>query len=293
MDQKRPLTCVWPKGTRAVSVTGPHCSRDCPHCGGHYLTGMADFRAEGPAAATARKSLADSPAKSLLVSGGCDAEGRVPLSGEALRLQGLKERFRLNAHPGLVDEARAAEIAGWADVASLDFVADAATLAEVYGLEGSPERYLAALRALRERLPVVPHVCLGLLGGEIGPEYAALARLSEEGVEDLVILVFIPTPGTRYADRSAPPVEEVAAFLREARRLLPEARLTLGCMRPGGRYREAVDLAAVEAGVDVIVQPALAARDRARALGRPLQEFDECCAFLAVARPRGGAAGGD
>jgi uncharacterized radical SAM superfamily protein len=53
-------------------------------------------------------------------------------------------------------------------------------------------------------------------------------------------------------------------------------------MRPKGRYREAVDVAAVEAGFDAIVQPAPAARKLAEAQGRPLVRFEECCAFLAA-----------
>lgn len=278
-----PLICVWPRATRAVSVTGPACALNCAHCGGRYLEAMADLRAPAPwlteegAGAGGRGQV-----KSLLVSGGCTPGGMVPLAGEAGRLRHLRQRFRLNAHPGLVDESGAAALAGWADVASLDFVADAATLREVYGLDARPERYLEALRALRARLPVVPHVCLGLKGGEIGAEYEALAHLAAEGVEALAVLVFVPTPGTRYADRQAPPAAEVGAFLASARRALPGALLTLGCMRPRGRYREVVDVAAVEAGVDAIVQPAPAARKLAVAQGRRLIRYEECCAFLSV-----------
>lgn len=282
--ESRPLTLVWPRATRAVSVTGPECALGCAHCGGHYLAAMTDLRAVRPEAAGAEAGWTG--VKSLLVSGGCDPDGVVPLAGAAPRLRLLQERFRLNAHPGLVDERRAEAVASWADVASLDFVTDKATLQEVYGLKTDPERYVEALRALRERLPVVPHLCLGLRGGEIGPEYEALERLAEEGVGDLVVLVFVPTPGTRYAGRPAPPVAGVADFLSAARARLPEARLTLGCMRPGGRYREEVDAAAVKAGVDVIVQPAPGARRLAAAQGRSLRSFDECCAFLGAARRR-------
>ncbi|HHW15245.1 MAG TPA: hypothetical protein GXX28_09980, partial [Firmicutes bacterium] len=230
MEKREDLICVWPRATRAVSVTGTACALGCAHCGGHYLAGMAGLeRAEGEVAA-------DGPVdgeaaggrrteigvggwravRSLLVSGGCDAGGVVPLAREAGRLRRLKPRFRLNAHPGLVDEAEAEAIAGWADVASLDFVADAATLREVYGLSVPPDRYAAALRRLQARLPVVPHVVAGLRGGEIGPEYEALARLAAEGIEALVVLVFIPTPGTRYAGRKPPPVDGVAEFLTAA-----------------------------------------------------------------------------
>lgn len=276
---KRPLTCVTPKATRAVSVTGPACSLGCAHCGGHYLKAMTDFRT-ADLAGMGRPEGGWAKVKSLLVSGGCSPEGQVPLEGDAERLRRLAGKYRLNAHPGLVDDRQADAIASWADVVSLDFVSDEATLREVYGLAAGPERYVETLRTLRRRLPVVPHLCLGLRGGVIGPEYEALARLADEGVDDLVVLVFIPTPGTRYAGRTSPPADEVGRFLATARERLPEARITLGCMRPKGRYREEVDAVAVQAGVDVIVQPAPAARRVAQAEGRPLVSFDECCAFL-------------
>lgn len=255
---------------------------NCAHCGGRYLAGMADLRATPFESSGGVGGEGRHQVRSLLVSGGCDAGGVVPLAREAERLRVLRRRFRLNAHPGLVDEAGAEAIAGWADVASLDFVADPATMREVYGLKAEPERYAAALRALKERLPVVPHLCLGLRGGQMGGEYEALEVLGREGIDALVVLIFIPTPGSRYADRTPPPVEEVAAFLSAARARLPGVRLTLGCMRPGGRYRTAVDLAAVEAGVDAIVQPAPAARKLAVRLGRELIPYDECCAFLSA-----------
>lgn len=272
---RRPLICVWPRSTRAVSVTGPECALGCAHCGGHYLTTMTDLRQAAPG-----EVAPEGEVKSLLVSGGCDRGGRVPLSGQTDRLKALAGKVRLNAHPGLVDEAGAAELAKWAEVASLDFVGDEATLRDVYGLDAKPEDYLASLQALSAHLPTVPHVCLGLNGGELGSEYRALDMLAGAKVSSLAMLVFLPTPGTKFADRTPPPVAEVARFFAEARAKLPEAQLILGCMRPSGRYREAIDLAAVEAGVDVIVQPTPAARRRAEELGRELVEFDECCAFL-------------
>lgn len=273
--QQRPLTCVWPRSTRAVSVTGTECQLGCAHCGGHYLTTMTDLRRAAPG-----EVAPEGEVKSLLVSGGCDRGGRVPFAGQVDRLKALAGKVRLNAHPGLVDEAGAAELAEWADVASFDFVGDPQTLREVYGLDATPEDYLAALGALSAHLPTVPHVCLGLNGGDLGPEFRALAMLAEAKVSSLAMLVFLPTPGTRFAFRTPPPVEEVARFFAEARARLPEAQLILGCMRPRGSYREAIDLASVEAGVDVIVQPTPAARRRAEELGRELVEFDECCAFL-------------
>ena len=48
-------------------------------------------------------------------------------------------------------------------------------------------------------------------------------------------------------------------------------------MRPGGKYRVALDLAAVECGINGIVQPVRAAVQKAEELGLTIKENKECC----------------
>ena len=114
----------------------------------------------------------------------------------------------------------------------------------------------------------------------------AIARLGDlqpavvhgaDVVDGLVLLVFIPTQGTRYADRQPLPVPVVAELLAEARIRFSDVPLFLGCMRPKGRYRAEIDPLAVKAGVNVLVGPARSAREAAVGLGLRVLESRECC----------------
>jgi uncharacterized radical SAM superfamily protein len=95
----------------------------------------------------------------------------------------------------------------------------------------------------------------------------------------LVFIVFIPTPGTRYADCPPPLAEEVALILAEARQRFPSIPIHLGCMRPRASYRSLLDPLAVRAGVNAIVSPSREGRAMAMALGLRAVQTRECCVF--------------
>ncbi len=262
---------VWsyPAQTTAVSVTGGECGLDCAHCGGVYLKRMT------PLAAVSRHGEELGP--SCLISGGCTSGGRVPLAAHTARLAALKPGRRFNIHTGLVDEADIAVIAPLADKVSFDFVGDDATIREVLGLNRTVADYVACYRKLRECCQVAPHVCIGLHGGEIRGEHQALALLRMLGADSLTLIVFTPTKGTRYADRKPPALEETLAVIAAARELFPAIPLRLGCMRPGGRYRETLDKATVRLGINAIVNPTRAAVRLAESLGLAGVGRGECC----------------
>jgi uncharacterized radical SAM superfamily protein len=289
------ITCAYPVDTALVSVTGARCALDCAHCGGHYLRHMQpidEAQVEG--------------ASSVLISGGCDPHGRVPVldalqwvaklrggqgaaadrspgasqGGGADRVPGRK----LNWHVGLIDEPTAAAIsaalAPGVDTISFDVVGDRQTIEECYGLDATPALYEATYRMLRRYARVVPHITIGLRGGELGHERPAMELLSRSGLDALVLIVFIPTPNTRYADRAPPTVEQVAGLLAEARQRFPDVLLQLGCMRPRRAYRAQLDPLAVRAGVNVIVSPSREGRAAAEALGLQVVQTRECCVFV-------------
>lgn len=261
----------YPKRTTAVSVTGTGCALNCAHCSGHYLQGMT------PLGEFVGKE--HTGTSSLLVSGGCDGEGKVPLLAHLDAIAHLERHYRLNIHPGLLEAQEAAVLGPLATVVSFDLVGDDDTIREVYGLDRTVEDYRRTYRELRKYARVIPHLCLGIHGGEFRGEYRALEMLKEEGAEALVLLVFIPTRGTPFADRRPPDLRQVVRFLTEARLTLPETPLYLGCMRPGGRYREWLDMLAVRAGVNRIVIPAKVALALAEGLGLKFDRGEECCAF--------------
>jgi uncharacterized radical SAM superfamily protein len=183
----------------------------------------------------------------------------------------------MNWHVGFVSEAEMESIAPLVDVVSFDFVGNDATIQEVYGIDRTVEDYVNTYRLLRRHSRTLPHVTIGLRGGTLGHEIPALEHLEVLGIDGLVILVFIPTQGTRYAERQPPPLSEVAELLVDARLRFPEKPLYLGCMRPKGSYRNDLDLMAVQAGFNVIVSPARPARQRAAELGLTTRQTRECC----------------
>jgi uncharacterized radical SAM superfamily protein len=260
-----------PVDTAIVSLTGTQCALDCAHCGRHYLRHMIPIW-------QAADRLAET-APSVLVSGGCDAEGRVPVLAHLEQVAALRPGRRLNWHVGLIGEAEARAIAPYADAISLDFVGDDETIRQVYGLNKTVADYVASYQVLRRYAPVTPHITVGLRGGELGHERPALERLEQLGLDGLVFLVFAPTPGTRYADRQPPAVADVAAILAEARLRFPNKPIYLGCMRPKGRYRAGLDPLAVRAGVNKIVNPARKAVELAESLGLSIVRGRECCAL--------------
>jgi uncharacterized radical SAM superfamily protein len=111
----------------------------------------------------------------------------------------------------------------------------------------------------------------------LGHELPAFEILEHLGLDGLVLLIFVPTPGTRYANRQ-PPVPSVAAnLLAEARIRFPGVPLYLGCMRPKGSYRDQIDPLAVQAGINVLVSPSRPGRQQAASLGLSSRRIRECC----------------
>lgn len=269
---------IWfdfPTKTESITLTGRSCALNCAHCGGHYLKGMrnvGELKIHGSLNSTF-------PFRSALISGGCTPEGKVPFEEHLEFLVNLKQDVRLNFHVGLLDKREISLLKGLADVVSFDFVTDRATIQEVFGLNRGPEDYRRVYRELREVVPVIPHLTLGLKGGEWGGEESALDALQELGLSGLVFNVFIPTPGTRYASRHPLPIDEVVRFLARARLRFPDLPLALGCMRPKGRYRQILDEAAVSLGINRLVMPTPGARLRADQLGLQVIRGEECCAL--------------
>ncbi len=227
----------------------------------------------------------------MLLSGGSDAEGRLPWASMLPAIAELSARtgLYLTAHVGRLDEptARGLKAAGVRQ-ALVDLVGDAATAREVLHQPGLAwqDQTLAALRAAE--LEVVPHLILGLHGGQFRGEAKALELAADLAPRRLVFVVFMPLRHTALAGATPPPVAEVARFLAEARLALPACRQHLGCARPRGRYRQELDPLAVAAGVNALALASEAALAKARELGLDIRHHDTCCSLgeLAASRER-------
>ena len=257
---------AYPHHTKSISVTGNECEQDCAHCGGHYLKAMLPISA-----------MEGSSATSFLISGGCQADGTVPIGKHVAQLKKLKQDRRYNLHVGLMNEEEIKEIAEIADCVSFDFVGDDQTIRDVFGLERTVDDYIQCYQELRKQVKVMPHICIGLHGGQIRGEYHAVELLQKLGMDTLTFIIFTPTRKTRYADCLPPNMDEVVKLLTWARSYCLDIPIHLGCMRPGGRYRSEIDQWAVKIGMDTIVNPTPKAKELAKELGLSILRGEECC----------------
>lgn len=263
-----------PRRTLSVSVTGTSCALNCAHCAGVYLRAMITLdKALGGSKDPERNET------SYLVSGGSDHQGRVPLVENINKLRQLARQGPLNLHTGLVSDKEARMLAEVASVVSFDLVGDNETIAAVYGLPVTVEDYIRSYRVLQKYTRVIPHLCIGLNAGKIKGEYETLHLLRKEKVEAISMIIFRPTAETPFRNLKPPPPGEVAHFMASARLMFPQTPLYLGCMRPGGQYRELIDLYALQAGFNKIVMPAPAARREAVRMGLSVSISEECCSL--------------
>ena len=263
----------------SISVTGAECALACDHCGGKVLEGMRPLRG-----ATLFEVCAEAVrrgARGVLVSGGCDRQGRVPLLRHLPDLERARRELDLivRVHPGLADEATAAGLGEvGVDGAMLDVIGAEETIREVYHLDVPVEAYARAMARLeRHGVPLVPHIVLGLHRGRMLGEWRALAMIAERRPKLLVLVVLMPLYATPMADVTPPPVAEIAGFFADARRALPDTPIALGCARPLGPVKAAIDRAAVDAGFSGIAYPAEGIAAYAEAHGLRVEFHDACC----------------
>lgn len=253
---------------------------DCRHCARRYLEGMIPATTSEELESVAR-SLADHGAKGFLLSGGLDEYGRVPVANllPAIRKVKTTMNLQINAHIGLSPTAEIDELVrAGIDAFSVDVYGSDSTIREVLGLNASADDYFGVLRDLQERGAfVAPHICIGIHEGRLDGEILALKRLARSEPEALVLISLIPTKGTAYQDIAPPSREDVLMVIKAARRMLPNTRLLLGCMR--SKLDRSVEYDAVVAGVDGIVLPSSETVKRLKADGFAVRDRAECCAF--------------
>ncbi|MBO8126062.1 MAG: radical SAM protein [Firmicutes bacterium] len=268
----------------AVSVTGDRCALNCAHCGRRLIKNMLDVSEPGALASLVPKLVAQ---KSLgvLVSGGADSRGRVPLKAKLSEIAALKEAgLKVVVHTGLVNKQTATELKRvGVDQVLLDLIGDAETVSKVYGLPYKAQDYLQALDCLcAEGLTVVPHVVAGLNFGRIGAgEERAIQWVSGYPVPGLVLVILTPLPGSRMSGLAPPEPEEVKRLLDAARCQLEGRSLLLGCARPAGDRKTYYEKLAVDAGVDGIAYASPQTIEYAREMGYTVQYFRGCCSLVA------------
>jgi len=271
----------------SISLTGRHCALQCEHCRGRLLVGMRP--AATPQALLAQgRELIGLGCEGVLISGGADAAGAVPLKPHLGSIARLKEwGLRVIVHTGLPDRETAEGLkAAGVDQVLFDVVGDEATIHEVLHLNRSPADYAAALAMLRRmELPVAPHVVVGLHFGQLRGELTALDIIHRVGADVVVIVVLRPLPHTPMAETPVVAAQTVGRLAAVARLLNPRTPLTLGCARPSGAVKLEMERRAVLAGVNAVAYPDPATVSLAGELGLHTSFVESCCTLAAPPAP--------
>lgn len=261
-----------------LSITGGECALGCDHCRGALLDHM--FHVNSPEQFVARcRMLAAGGCLGVLISGGCDAWGRLPWHRftEAIRKVKAETGLFISVHSGLVDDRDAFGLkqAG-VDQALIDVIGDDETLRSVCHVPFGVDRIEAALAALqRAGVPVVPHIVCGIHYGEMRGEKKAVAMISRFQVQQVVIVSLMPIPGTPMENTVPPSPEAVADIIAEVRFAMPRTPVSLGCARKRGNRR--LELLAIDAGVNRLALPSEEAVARAEAHGLAIRCRNTCC----------------
>jgi len=122
-----------------------------------------------------------------------------------------------------------------------------------------------------------PHIILGLNYGRFIGEYNALEMIARHRVHALVLVILTPMGGTPMVDVIPPAPEEIGRFFEAARKTMPDTLIMLGCARPAGAHKAAVDRYAVEHGLNGIAYPAEGIVEHASAVGLRGHFYEHAC----------------
>ncbi len=268
-----------------VSITGRNCELMCDHCASKILWHMIPATTPEELKRTAQELKAKG-IEGVLISGGSDKDGKVPLDGFFDAMKFIKQELGmlLTCHVGLVDEGQAKGLkdAG-VDAVLLDIIGDDETIAHVYKMpHRSVKDYSESLKLLKDYgHNIVPHVIIGLHYGQIRGEYRAIDMIAKYEPSALVLVVVMPYFGkARFQLLPPPKPEESARVILHARKSIPNKPVVMGCARPAGPERTKLDLYALHAGVNGITFPAEGIVSHAKELGIKPVVSPNCCSTV-------------
>jgi len=234
----------------AVSITGTHCDLLCEHCKGRLLEPMIQVPDPAELSSVVRR-FKERGALGLLLSGGSGRSGNLPWERfyDAVAKAYEETGLFMSAHVGFPDRetCRRLKQAGIKQ-ALTDVMGDRKTATRVYHLK-SETVVLKALESISQSgLALAPHVVAGLYYGRLEGEKKALEFISRYQPEVVVMVVLSPLKGTPMASVVPPSPLEVARLIAEARLLMPEVPIALGCERPRNNQGWMLERLAIMAG---------------------------------------------
>jgi uncharacterized radical SAM superfamily protein len=257
-----------------LSITGGHCSLNCFYCGSKYIASMTEAMTPESFEKAVRRMYRDG-ARGFLVSGGFDAQGRLPLARYLSVMKALKRELGVifNVHPGLLDRYTITLMRDAVDMVDYEFAYTKAAFS-AKGVRAEREDYIRVLEYLIEEGPeyIVPHIITGMPGDSKEDLKEAITLASSLKPYLLNFLVLVPTPGTPSFKLSVN-FDEVLEDITLGSKLMA-GKVSLGCMRPY-HLKEKLDRAVIERNlVDRIANPHHKVQREFR-----LPMYDACCSL--------------
>jgi len=216
------------------------------------------------------KKVKDNGGKGILISGGCDLRGTVPLTSFIPTIRKISDvGLEVNVHSGFLS---ASEAKGLVDagvtVFSMDIHQDQAIISNVLNLQETPDRYGETIdNIINAGGRVVPHITIGFGAEDL---LFSISLLKEKNIREIVVLALVPTPGTDVYEPSEDGVLAAINILIES-----GFDVTLGCMR--SRDYIAVETECIKMGVRRIANPSLKTVKWAEENGFEVEEIGKCC----------------
>jgi len=255
-----------------ISITGQDCQLMCRHCRKELLKGMSAAgdskklvglvekhirRAKNDLKKTGNGSL-----KGMLISGGFDAEGKLPVNNILSGVSELKSKYpflTIYIHAGFLDEDEAAALkSSGVDAVLVNLIGSQKAIREVYNLKDRTySDYLYTIKLLKGHgLKVSPHIIIGLEDGKLSDEFRTVKDALALEVDSLVFVVLKKASGTGDFISSKVPHDEIIRLVKYARELSPDVLLSFGCAKPPGGSRHLLEIGLIKAGIDSMAFPA-------------------------------------
>jgi len=268
----------------AISVTGSHCDLQCGHCQGKLLESMIPAEDSRTFFQVANQ-LRLNGAHGILVSGGANQNGEVPLEEFIPLIREIKEKapeFKVIVHTGLIqrENAKGLKEAG-VDQILIDIIGDDDTIREVYHLNKRVEDYEKTLWMLKEMgHRIAPHIIIGHHFGEIRGEWKALEMVTHVGVETIVLVILktlLPVGKNHF---KIPKPDEASRIAAIARILNPKIPIRMGCIRPAHPSKLEMEKGFIDSGVNTIAYPIQGTIEYAKEIGLETKFIEMCCSLI-------------
>jgi len=297
-----------------ISLTGSKCQLMCSHCKAMLLKDMVDINkfphvkssdASGIKSEIEIKSeinpeikanrlqniinnFGQDTVKGMLVSGGFDRHGRLPLDlhvmEEIKEIKSLmKEKIRIFIHLGFVNDEEIKLIKdSCIDGALVNIFSERQSIEDVYNLKGfTPQDFYTNLKKIKNAgIKVAPHLILGLGSrGDIRGEFVSIDEIAKTGADCLVFAIEKKLSKSHRTGYSEVLSSDVIKLFEYAKKIMPYVPLTLGCARPPGPANENLEIELLKRGVDAIAFPSERTVDFAIENGIDFKFTEQCCAF--------------